>query len=254
MPTFRLTLEYDGHDYSGWQRQPDRRTVEGVLRAAIAAVTGEEPALTAAGRTDAGAHAHGQVVGCRLERTWRPERLLAALNSHLPKDVSVRDIAPAAEDFHARFDAVARTYRYVVVPRAHRSPLARRYAWQVQGELDLGAMRNAADRLVGTHDFAAFGRAPNGSGTTVRTVHDVTVRRIAAAAGEDCELGAVVVEVNANAFLYGMMRSFAGALVTVGQGKMAPAEITRLLRAGGRQADIAVAPAHGLHQWTVTYS
>src|SRR3954447_18590425 len=118
MHSFRLTLEYDGTEYSGWQRQPDRRTVEGVLRAAITAVTGEEElGITAASRTDAGVHSHGQVVGCRLNRAWSPVRLAAAVNAKLPEDVVVRQADEVSDDFHARFDAIDRSYRYVVVSR-----------------------------------------------------------------------------------------------------------------------------------------
>ena len=173
MPNFRLTLEYDGSAYAGWQRQPGQATVEGALRQALAALGADQPRLTAAGRTDAGAHSHGQVVGVELERNWLPEQLLKAVNTHLPEDVAVVAAVAAADDFHARFDALSRTYRYVVVPQRHRSPVTRRQAWHVSGELDLAAMRRAAALLVGSHDFGGFGRSPQPGGSTTRRVDAV---------------------------------------------------------------------------------
>ena len=254
---YALTLEYDGTGFSGWQRQPGRRTVEGELLLALVAVTGEQPTLTAAGRTDAGAHAHGQVVGCPLSRVWDPDRLRLALNAVLPEDVAVVDAVRAPRDFHARFDAVARSYRYVVSPRRDRRAITRQYAWCVRGPLDVDAMRRAARGLLGTHDFAGFGRSPRPGGSTLRTVHDVAVRLVDAPepfAGPAEPRGVVVIDVTADAFLYGMMRSIAGALVAVGTGRLtedAPAEM--LERPAARRAGVAVAPAHGLHQWRVTY-
>ena len=254
---YALTLEYDGTAFSGWQRQPGRRTVEGELLLALVAVTGEQPALTAAGRTDAGAHAHGQVVGCPLSRAWDPDRLRLALNATLPEDVAVVDVAAAPRDFHARFDAVARSYRYVVSPRRDRRAITRQYAWCVRGPLDVEAMRRAAARLRGTHDFAGFGRAPRPGGTTVRTVHDVGVRLVDAPEpfeGPAEPRGVVVIDVVADAFLHGMMRAIAGALVAVGTGRLGEEALAGMLdRATARTHRVAVAPAHGLHQWRVIY-
>lgn len=247
----RLVLEYDGGDFHGWQSQQSVRTVEGVLLEALCHVTGESPRLSAAGRTDAGAHSHGQVVGLPLARTWEPERLSNALNAVLPPDVAVRSVAPARDGFNARFDALSRTYKYVVVARRARSPLLRRHAWQVSGDLDLTAMREACALLVGRRDFAAFGRSPREGGSTVRTVERAEVRRaIAAEAGHT---PAYVIEVSADAFLYGMMRTIAGALVAVGRGRMSVADVAAMLADPTDCATVTVAPARGLHQWSVTY-
>jgi tRNA pseudouridine38-40 synthase len=252
VPTYRLTLEYDGSDFHGWQRQSGVRTVEGELRAALARLGMAEVELTAAGRTDAGAHAHGQVAGLRTERSWDPAVLRRALVSVLPEDVTVTAVEPAAEGFHARRQAVARTYRYLVVPR--RAPVARRYAWEVPTTVDLEAMRFAAQALVGRHDFAAFGRSPRPGGSTVRSVISVSVRRATSlCAGE--RLPVVVIEVTADAFLYGMMRAIAGALVAVGAGRLSAAELASCLaRPATRPDQVTVAPARGLHQWAVTYA
>lgn len=251
---YALTLEYDGTAYSGWQRQPGRRTVEGALLAALAEVCGERPALTAAGRTDAGAHAHGQVVGCPLQRAWEPERLRAALNARLPEDVVVVAAEVAPPGFHARFDAIARTYRYVIEPRRERPAVGRQYAWHVRGDLDLEAMRAAAATLVGTHDFAAFGRSPRAGGTTVRTVHDVDVRQVALRPSPAGAMAGtvVIIDVVADAFLHGMMRALAAALVAVGTGSLDIEDVVAMLR--GRVGQRNQAPAHGLHQWRVDYA
>ena len=247
----RLVLEYDGTDFHGWQWQPGVRTVEGALRQAIAQVTGEQPRMTAAGRTDAGAHSHGQVVGLQLSTDWSPTRLVHALNAVLPADVAVREAAPASDGFHARFDAQTRTYHYLVASRRERSPLLRRFAWQVGGDLDIAAMRAAAALLRGTHDFGAFGRSPMTGGHTVRTVDHIALRQSTVLGDE--ALPALVIEVSADAFLYGMMRGIAGALVAVGRGRLAVSEVEALITRSAQIPTITVAPAHGLHQWNVTY-
>ena len=251
MATFRLTLEYDGSDFHGWQRQPGLRTVEGELRAALARLGAGEVLLTAAGRTDAGAHAHGQVAGLRTERAWEPEALRRALVALLPEDVTVSAVATAAEGFHARHQALSRTYRYLVVPR--RVPLARRYAWETAGAVDLEAMRGAAELFRGTHDFGAFGRSPRPGGGTVRTVHDISVRRASAPCGGE-SFPVVILEVTADAFLFGMMRAIAGALVAVGSGRLSPERLAAALADPTHRPErVTVAPARGLHQWAVTY-
>jgi len=265
---FRLTLEYDGTAFHGWQRQPGVRTVEGVLRDALSALGLQVERISAAGRTDAGAHAHGQIVGLTLsegipaesaerpmcsERTMSPERpknisserLRGALNAVLPPDVTIAAAAEVPAGFDARRDALTRTYRYLVLQRSTRPAVARQYAWQVRGPLDLAAMRRAARLLVGTHDFAAFGTSPRPGGTTTRTVHTVRVRRVGTA---------ILIDVSADAFLYGMMRSFAGALVSIGEGRLTHAELhTLITHPPAQRANLTVAPAHGLHQWAVTY-
>jgi tRNA pseudouridine38-40 synthase len=232
----------------------------GVLQDAILTVTGESPALTAAGRTDAGAHAHGQVAGIALERSWAPDALRHALNAVLPADLAVRDAAVAPDGFHARRDAVERSYRYLIVCRDGNAPISRRTAWTVRGHLDVDAMRLAAQQLVGTHDFAAFGSAPRPGGSTVRTVTSIDVNRHAfdAAAGAVSAtpiLETVIITVSANAFLRGMMRSFTGALVKIGRGRASAEWLGSLLEnATQREPSVTVAPARGLHQWSVRYA
>jgi tRNA pseudouridine38-40 synthase len=259
VPTYSITLEYDGTDFAGWQIQPTARTAMGVFNDALRTLTSETPALTAAGRTDSGAHAHGQVVGCALERVWAPDELRNALNATLPRDLAVRNVAITHEGFDARRDAVERTYRYLIVCRDGRSPVMRRHAWTVRGPLDLDAMRGAAAHLVGKHDFAAFGSSPRIGGSTVRTVSSVNIDRAEFGPGETLQqrepvLETVAITVRADAFLRGMMRSFTGALVKIGQGRATPEWLASLVdTATTRDPSVAVAPARGLHQWSVRY-
>jgi tRNA pseudouridine38-40 synthase len=259
VPTYSLTLEYDGTDFAGWQIQPSVRTAMGVFNDTLRAVTSESPTITAAGRTDAGAHAHGQVVGCTLAREWAPHSLRNALNASLPADLAVRTVALRNEGFHARRDAVERTYRYLIVCRDGRSPVMRRNAWTVRGPLDIDAMRAAAAHLAGKHDFAAFGSAPRIGGSTVRHVTSVSIERYELADGQVSRPGEPVLEtvaitVHADAFLRGMMRSFTGALVKIGQGRATPDWLASLVdSAVSRDPSVAVAPARGLHQWSVRY-
>ncbi len=256
MPTYSFTLEYDGTDFAGWQIQPSVRTAMGAFSDALRALTSETPALTAAGRTDSGAHAHGQVVGCTLEREWSPDELRKALNATLPADLAVRHVATRNAGFDARRDAVDRTYRYLIVCRDGRAPVLRRNAWTVRGPLDIDAMRRAAAQLVGRHDFAAFGSSPRVGGGTIRQVTSVSVERAAFGSEHgDPVLETIVITVSADAFLRGMMRSFAGALVKIGQGRATPEWLASLLdTATKRDPSLSVAPAHGLHQWSVRYA
>ena len=254
MSTYRLTLEYDGTRFNGWQAQRSGRTVENTLRDAIRSLTGESPRTVAAGRTDAGAHAHGQVVGFTLASDWEPDRLRAALNAHLPDDAVVVCAALVDPQFHARHHAQRRTYRYLVLTRDQRAAVTRNHAWIVRGPLDVNAMRGAARHLIGTHDFGAFGRAPWSSGTTVRTVHEASVDPVSVRAAGVTRVEGACLTVTADAFLRGMMRAFAGALVSVGRGAMPAAELRALIARETPDAPrLTIAPAHGLHQWSVSY-
>jgi tRNA pseudouridine38-40 synthase len=259
VPTYSFTVEYDGTEFAGWQIQPSVRTAMGAFSDALRTLTSESPALTAAGRTDSGAHAHGQVVGCTLERDWAPDELRNALNAILPADLSVRSVAIRGDGFDARRDARERTYRYLIVCRDGRSPVMRRNAWTVRGPLDVDAMRSAAGHLVGKHDFAAFGSSPRIGGSTVRHVASVTIERVAFGGDESAQAGApvldtIVITVRADAFLRGMMRSFTGALVKIGQGRATTEWVASLVdNATSRDPSVSVAPARGLHQWSVRY-
>jgi len=243
--SWRLMVEYDGTGYSGWQAQADQPTVEAALLRALELSTGERPRLAAAGRTDAGAHAHGQVVSLVLERGIDPERLRTTCNAHLPEDIVVRRVDPVEPDFHARFSARRRVYRYLVDQGAVAPAVGRHYVWHVSGPLDLVAMRLTARALCGRHDMGGFGTSPRAGGHTIRTLHSVRIRR----RGRQ-----VVFEVTADAFLRGMLRSVVGALVAVGQGRLSASLVLQALHhPDAPRAPWPLAPAHGIHQWAVVY-
>jgi tRNA pseudouridine38-40 synthase len=238
----KLVLEYQGTRYHGWQAQAGAPTVEGALREALHDLTGESPLLTAAGRTDAGVHALGQVVNFHLERAFPVEQLPGALNARLAPDIAVRQAEAVDESFNARYSARARLYAYRIRQAVPRGAYERQYAWELHDTLDVPAMQAAADRLTGRHDFRAFGRSPRPGGHTVRHVHEVKV----SSAGEW-----VTIAVAADAFLYGMVRRIAAALVDVGRRRQPLEWIDSLL--GGSTSGLRLAPAQGLVQVAVEY-
>jgi tRNA pseudouridine38-40 synthase len=238
----KLIVEYEGTRYHGWQAQSAAPTVEAALRAAIQSLTGESPALTAAGRTDAGVHALGQVVSFRLERPFPVAQLPGALNARLAPDIAVRHAEAVDETFNARYSAVARLYAYRIRQSLPRGAYQRQYAWGLHDTLDLSAMQAAGDRIAGRHDFRAFGRSPRPGGHTVRRVLTVTV----SGAGDW-----VTIAVAADAFLYGMVRRIAGALVEVGRQRRPLEWIDTLLN--GSQSGLRPAPPQGLVQVAVEY-
>jgi len=241
---YALTLEYDGGGFAGWQVQPHARTVAGELATALARLTGESPAVHAAGRTDAGAHSLGQVVSFELTRDWEPARLRSGLNAHLPEDVAVVEAGLVSGTFHARFSAIRRSYRYLVENRESRPALLRGHAWHVRRALDLEPMRAAGAALLGRHDLGAFGRDPGGR-NTVRMLERLEV--------EPARAGVVGFELSADAFLYGMVRRIVGFLVAVGLGRRDAAEASALV-VPGAVCTAPVAPAHGLYQLRPRYA
>lgn len=238
----KLILEYEGTHYHGWQTQSGTPTVEAALRNTLISLTGESPRLEAAGRTDAGVHALGQVVSFRLEREFPVAQLAGALNARLPRDIAVRHAQIVDDSFRARHSARLRHYAYRIRQGLPRGAYQRQYAWGLHDMLDVSAMRSAGERLEGTHDFRAFGHSPRPGGHTVRRVHDLTVNAL----GEW-----VTIAVAADAFLYGMVRRIAGALVDIGRRKRNIDWIDELL--AGSNAGLRLAPPHGLVQVGVEY-
>jgi tRNA pseudouridine38-40 synthase len=236
-------VEYDGTDYLGFQVQAQGATIQGEIEHALAAVTREEIRVIGAGRTDAGVHAQGQVI--TFSTAWRHpvEELQHALNAVLPKDIAVHELRPVARGFHPRFDAASREYRYTVFNRPLRSPLAWRFAYHFPRPLDVAAMNEAAGVLIGSHDFASFGRAPQGD-NTVRVVYQARWTQ---------EEPFVYFDIVANAFLYRMVRSLVGTLLLVGTGELSSEEFEEIFRFADRDRAGQVAPAHGLCLIRVNY-
>jgi tRNA pseudouridine38-40 synthase len=248
MPTFKLTLAYDGTDFGGWQRQPNARTVQGELEAAIERITSQKVKCIASGRTDAGVHALGQVVSFSCDTKLSCDVLCKAINSQLPEDMLVCDISPAPEGFHAIRDAVRKRYRYVLQDGRLRDLFARRYVWHLYQRLDEQRMWEASRVLIGTHDFKSYETSGSSRLTTVRTIYDLMVER------REAELTSrVIIEVEADGFLYNMVRNIVGTLVQVGK-RAAPVSFAGdALAAKNRQAAGMTAPPQGLFLVGVEY-
>jgi tRNA pseudouridine38-40 synthase len=245
MAAYRLIIEYDGEGFSGWQKQPGRRTVQGAIEAALAVVAREEIRIQGASRTDAGVHALGQVASFETALELDPRRLADGVSALCRPDAAIVRAELAPPGFNARRDAKGKRYLYRLLNRTSPSPLCARTSWHLREPLDLVAMRAAAAILVGTHDFAGFRAADCGREDTVRTISafDVSER------GD----GVVEVEVRGTAFLKNMVRIMVGTLVAVALGKMTTAGVARALETGDRTLAGQTAPAHGLTLVEVFY-
>lgn len=245
MPRYRLTLEYDGAPFRGWQRQADQPSVQQTLEEAVEALSGAATHVQGAGRTDAGVHALGQVAHVDLEREWPPFRLAEALNHHLrPAPVAVVAAAVAADGFHARFHAVEREYLYRIVNRRAPATLERGKVWVVRQTLDADAMREGAAHLIGRHDFTTFRAALCQAKSPVKTVDEIRV---------ETDGDEISIHVRARSFLHSQVRSFVGTLERVGAGAWAPGDVGAALEARNRAACGPVAPPDGLYLTRVRY-
>ncbi len=237
-------LEYDGLNFAGWQQQAKGRTVEAELKRALRSITGKDHVVYGAGRTDAGAHAEGQVASFQTDGRLSPQRLLGALNARLPDDVAVLSAEEVAEDFHARYSARWRRYRYRYLDRPSRAALERGRCWHVRGPLDVGAMAKAARALSGKHDWTSYCSASEPARDRVREMRSAKVTR----RGDFVEL-----ELVAEGFLRGLVRSIAGALAEVGRGERPPEWVGEVLHARDRRQAPRTAPAGGLTLMEVIY-
>jgi tRNA pseudouridine38-40 synthase len=247
MRTLKFTLQYDGTDYVGWQRQPSGASIQSVLEDALAPIEGVPTTVHGAGRTDAGVHALGQVASATVVNTLDERTLARALNAVLPTDVRVLSIEEAEPDFHARFQARAKTYEYRIVNAPIASAFLRRYVWHVPQPLDIEAMQTAAGPLVGTHDFAGFQGTGTFSSSSVRTILSLDLEE---GAGFDLPL---VIRISGDGFLRHMVRNIVGTLADIGLGRWPPGQITTILASGDRRLGGKAAPAHGLFLVRVDY-
>ncbi|MFN2644721.1 MAG: tRNA pseudouridine(38-40) synthase TruA [Burkholderiales bacterium] len=244
MTRIAIGLEYDGSRFLGWQTQPGGGAVQDALEAALAAIAGERPSLTAAGRTDRGVHARGQVAHFDTSVSRPLTAWVRGVNAFLPESVAVLWAKPVAGDFHARYSALSRTYRYRLLNRAVRPALAARYAGWYHAPLDVAAMREGAKSLLGEHDFSAFRAAECEARTPVRTVHSIGIERL----GDE-----INVVIRANAFLQHMVRNIIGTLVYVGNAKQPPGWVAEVLASRDRAQAAPTFAAEGLYLERVEY-
>jgi tRNA pseudouridine38-40 synthase len=245
---YRLTLQYDGTEFAGWQAQEAQRTVQGELERALSLLEGGRVVVHGAGRTDAGVHAEAQAASARLERAWEPEKLRAAVNGNVAGDLRVVVVQNVADDFHARYSAKGKTYVYRVFNERVHSPFWSRYALHEARALDTDAMREVARLFIGEHDWTAFSAAQAEVKTRVRNVTALEVSERVSGRGRLVEIRA-----SADGFLRYMVRTIAGTLLAVGRGE-ADAEAVRLaIETGARPNVFTTAPAHGLTLVEVRY-
>ncbi len=267
MRNIRLTLAYDGTGYVGWQKQPNGPSVQSTLESAIGQLTGETSNVLAAGRTDAGVHALGQVANFKTESDLPCDNIRTGLQHFLPPDIVVREAVEVPIDFHATYSAKQKRYRYVILGSAIEQPFVRKHAWRLGGSLDAQAMHTAGQVLVGKHDFRSFESHFPNKATSVRTVHELSVSRYdvwplwnprfahqASSATANQDSGEfVALDIVADGFLYNMVRSIVGTLVKVGRGQWGPADVRRVLEGLDRAGAGETAPAHGLYLVCVDY-
>jgi len=245
MARYQAILAYDGTEFRGFQRQAGARTVQSILENALRDIGWRGRSILAAGRTDTGVHALGQVIAFDLDWRHTPGDMLQALNAHLPADVAVRSIREVAVDFHPRYAAVSRRYRYRILCDPIRQPLVERYAWRVWPEVSFSRLVQAANLLVGEHDFAAFGTAPRKDGSTTRTVYSASWQQ---------ENGELVFDISGNAFLYRMARRLVNFQVEIAQSTRQIEDLVRVLSGNHERLVQGLAPAHGLTLIEVVYA
>jgi len=243
---FKLTIEYDGSTYFGWQRQKDPNTLQGVIERALHALTGQNVTLTGSGRTDSGVHALGQVASFHTDTHLMPDDIHRALNALLPGDIVILSCEEMPDNFHARFDVVSKCYRYCLLNRPLPSALGRQYAWHIRKPLDLAAIRASLTHLTGTHNFKAFEGVGSPRADSVRKVHR-------------CQLisrgdNRIDFEIEGNGFLRHMVRNIVGTLVDIGLGKITPDDLAGIRNGEDRSKAGITAPAHGLFMVRVNYS
>lgn len=250
MPRYKLVIEYDGTPFCGWQRQSDEATVQGAIEAAVTRFSGEDARLTCAGRTDAGVHAIHQVAHLDLAKDWRTDTVRDAINAHLrPQPVAVLSAEIVSPSFDARHSAIRRHYRYRILNRRSPAALTRTHVWHVPWPLDPDAMHDAAQRLVGLHDFSAFRAAECQANSPVRTLDQLDVARTTMALHEE-----IVVTTCARSFLHHQVRAMVGTLMLAGCGRLSGDDVADILASGEKRRCGPLAPACGLTFVGVDYA
>ncbi|NLX69683.1 MAG: tRNA pseudouridine(38-40) synthase TruA [Clostridiales bacterium] len=238
MKNIKLLIEYDGTNYSGWQRQTNALSVQQVLEEALFKLTGENVTVIGSGRTDSGVHARGQVANFFTASAIPPDRFSYALNTLIPSDIRVLDSGEVPGDFHARYSAVAKRYKYSIFMRAQAPAIGRNYYYHIPDRLDVDAMKAAVRYIIGTHDFKAFQSSGGSQKSTVRTVYEASWEL----QSPDC----LYFNIKGNGFLYNMVRILVGTFIEIGRHKMTPSGMKYILESGERANAGPTAPPHGL--------
>lgn len=245
MRNLKITVQYDGTKYCGWQKQPNSPGIQGEIEYAIYEITKEKVNITGSGRTDAGVHALGQVANFKTNSNIPASRIPDALNAKLPKDISIIDCEEVDEDFHSRYSAKGKIYRYLIYNKPYRSPLYKDTSYHIRYDLDIDKMRSEAKSLIGEHDFKGFMSSGSSVKDTVRTIYDISITE-----KEDL----IVLEVEGNGFLYNMVRIISGTLVEVGLNNIEPEDIPKIIEAKNRQMAGKTLPPQGLFLMKVEYN
>lgn len=243
MRNLKLTIQYDGTKYCGWQKQPNSSGIQGTIEYAIYEITKEKVNIIGSGRTDAGVHALGQVANFKTNSNIPAARIPDALNAKLPKDISIIDCQEVSDDFHSRYSATGKIYRYLIYNKPYRSPLYKDISYHVRYDLDIEKMRVEAQLLLGTHEFKGFMSSGSSVKDTVRTIHNISIE-------ESGDL--IVLEVEGNGFLYNMVRIIVGTLVDIGRGRI-DKPLEEIIASQDRGEAGHTAPAHGLFLKKVHY-
>lgn len=243
MRNLKLTIQYDGIKYCGWQKQPNSSGIQGTIEYAIYEITKEKVNIIGSGRTDAGVHALGQVANFKTNSNIPAARIPDALNAKLPKDISIIDCQEVSDDFHSRYSATGKIYRYLIYNKPYRSPLYKDISYHVRYDLDIEKMRIEAQSLLGTHEFKGFMSSGSSVKDTVRTIHNISIE-------ESGDL--IVLEVEGNGFLYNMVRIIVGTLVDIGRGRI-DKPLEEIIASQDRGEAGHTAPAHGLFLKKVHY-
>lgn len=244
MRNIKLTIEYDGRDFNGWQKQPNKLNIQGTIERAIEDITGEQVELNASGRTDAGVHALAQVANFKTNSKLPIEKFAVAINSKLKKSIVIKKAEEVDERFHSRLTCKQKTYRYVINNTYNGTAIYRNLECHIPTKLDINKMKQAAQHFIGEHDFKAFKASGTSSKNSVRTIYDAKVYE---------ENGRIYIELTGNGFLYNMVRIISGTLVDVGLGKIEPDDIVDIIKIGKRENAGKTLPAHGLYLVKVDY-
>ena len=245
MRNIKLTIMYDGKDFNGWQKQPNKLNIQGTIEKVLSEMTGEEIELNASGRTDAGVHSFGQVANFKTNSKIPIEKFPIAINSKIKKSIVITNAEEVEERFHSRYNCKKKTYRYVIDNSEFPTPMYRYLEYHIPNKLDVEAMKKAAKYFEGEYDFKAFKSSGTSSKSSVRTIYKAEVK--------NAEKNRIYIELTGNGFLYNMVRIISGTLVEVGLGKIKPEEIKNIIESKDRQKAGKTLPAHGLYLMNVNY-